>query len=81
MHYEIYTMQLKMVRDYTGLSFDQILDLPLSLFLLYRYDSYIYDIYTTTGGKEYLEQCWLMEQTKPDKENLRKLFGGGKIGG
>lgn len=81
MHYEIYTMQLKMVHDYTGLSFEEILDLPLSLFLLYRYDSYLYSKYTTPGGKEYLEQCWMMEQTKPDKENLRKRFGGGKIGG
>jgi len=26
----------------------------------------------TEEGREYLERCWIMEQTKPDREKIRK---------
>ena len=29
-------------------------------------------------GKEYLEDCWLINQTEPDRKALREKFGGGK---
>jgi hypothetical protein len=29
----------------------------------------------TEEGKEYLENCWRLEQTNPDKESLREKVG------
>jgi len=37
----------------------------------------------TEEGREYLENCWRLEQTNPDRESLRKKIGGkeGQNGG
>jgi hypothetical protein len=29
----------------------------------------------TEKGEQYLDNAWRLEQTKPDRENLRKKFG------
>ena len=73
----MYTIDLKIIHDYTGLSFAEILELPVSLYFLYRRDGFIYEQYQKQGGKEYLEKCWTLEQTEPDREALRKKFGKG----
>jgi hypothetical protein len=28
----------------------------------------------SSEGKEYLENCWRLEQTEPDRQGLRKKF-------
>jgi len=57
------------------LNFHQIDDLPYDVYLLYRRDAYIYALSESESGKEYLENCWVMEQTKPDRGALREKFG------
>ena len=44
-------------------------------YLLYRRDAFIYRMSQTEKGEEYLNNAWRLEQTKPDRENLRKNFG------
>lgn len=38
-------------------------------------DAFIYNMKQTEEGKEYLEQCWIITQTKPDRKSLRDQFG------
>jgi len=65
----------RLVHDHTGLNIHQIGDLPLDEYLLYRRDAYIYALQQTESGQEYLEKCWLMEQTNPDRGALRDKYG------
>lgn len=44
-------------------------------FWLYLRDAFIYKHMQTQEGREYLEKCWCIEQTKPDRESLRKKMG------
>jgi len=37
-------------------------------------DAYIHKLIQTEEGREYLEKCWILEQTKPDRQKLRDRF-------
>lgn len=71
----IYSIMDKVVSDYSGLNFNEIMDLPLSRYLALRRDGFIYRLSQTEKGREHLENCWLLEQTKPDRKRLRERFG------
>lgn len=38
-------------------------------------DAVIYKYMQTEEGREYLDKCWMLEQTKPDRKRLREKFG------
>ena len=40
-------------------------------YLVWRRDAFIYKWNQTEKGKEYLDNAWRMEQTKPDRVALR----------
>lgn len=65
----------KVVSDYSRLNFNEIMDLPLSRYLQLRRDGFIYRLSQTESGREYLENCWILEQTEPDRKQLRERFG------
>lgn len=44
-------------------------------YLYYVREAYIYELNKTEDGRKYLENCWRMTQTKPDRASLRKKFG------
>lgn len=71
----IYTIMDKVVSDYSRLNFNEIMDLPLSRYLQLRRDGFIYRLSQTESGREYLENCWILEQTEPDRKQLRERFG------
>ena len=58
--------------EYTGLNFLQIAELDYIQYLVWLRDAYIYKLSRTEEGQEYLDNAWRMEQTKPDREALRK---------
>lgn len=64
-----------LVAEYTGLNFLQIDQLDYGTYLLWRRDAYIASLNRTEEGRAYLDDCWRMEQTKPDRMKLRKYFG------
>jgi hypothetical protein len=41
-------------------------------YLTWRRDAFIYRWMQTKKGREYLDNAWRMEQTKPDRAALRK---------
>ena len=65
----------KVVSDYSRLNFNEIMDLPFSRYLKLRRDGFIYRLSQTKAGQDYLENCWILEQTKPDRKRLRERFG------
>ena len=58
--------------DYTGLDFLQVEALDYLTYLTWRRDAFIHKMSQTEKGQEYLDNAWRMEQTKPDREALRK---------
>ena len=73
--YEIYTTDEHLISEYSGLNFFQIGELDYLDFLILRRDAHINALSQTESGREYLEKAYYFEQTKPDRESLRRKFG------
>lgn len=54
------------------MNFLQIAELDYLQYLVWLRDAYIHKLSQTEEGQEYLDNAWRMEQTKPDREALRK---------
>lgn len=63
---------MKLVADYTGMSFPEVRALDYVEYLTYRRDAFIHRLNQTEHGQEYLDNAWRMEQTEPDRESLRR---------
>ncbi len=74
-HYEVNTIEEKTVSNYTGYDFDRVDELEVFQYWLLLRDAIVYKHLQTKEGSEYLEKCWIMEQTKPDRESLREKMG------
>lgn len=61
--------------EYTGLNFISIGNLDVFSYWSLLRDSVIYKYMQTEQGQEYLNKCWILEQTKPDRKRLREKFG------
>ena len=70
------TADLKMVSDYTGMNFNEIIQLDCITFKMLFRDAFIHQMGETEEGREYLENCWIMTQTAPNKKKLREHFKG-----
>ena len=66
-----------LVAQYTGLTFVEIARLDYIEYLTYRRDAYIHTLEQTEAGQEYLNNAWRMEQTVPDRAELRRHFKKG----
>lgn len=64
-----------MVAEYTRLNILEVQQLDWFDYLQYRRDAFIYNLNQTEKGQEYLDNAYRLEQTKPDKNKLRKKFG------
>jgi len=76
-HYEVNTLEEKIVREYTGFDFRELGELDVFEYWLYLRDAVVYNYSQTKEGRDYLEQCWRLEQTAPDRGALRNKFGKG----
>lgn len=70
--YEVNTLEEKIVCEYTGYSFDRLDKLDVFEYWLLLRDAVVYNYTQSEEGREYLEKCWILEQTNPDRESLRK---------
>lgn len=66
---------LKLAADYSKLNFDELLNLDCISYKILVRDAFIYKLKQTEEGREYLEECWLLKQTSPDRNKLRNKFG------
>ena len=74
--YKVYTRGDKIVSDYAGISILKARELDFISYLTYLHDGYITKLENTKEGREYLEKCFVLKQTKADREALRRKFGG-----
>lgn len=65
--------------EHTGLSFAEIEELRIDIFMLLLRDAFIYKQSQTEAGRDYLEKCWILEQKDPDRTALREKFGRGVL--
>lgn len=72
------TYDLKLVSDYSGLNFEECLKLDCITYRMLVRDAQIHRLSKTEEGQKYLEDCWILRQTKPDKKKLRQ-FAEGRI--
>lgn len=68
------TGDLKLVSDYTRLDFNQVVELDCVTFKLLAKDALIDKLGQSEEGREYLENCWVLSQTEPDREKLREKY-------
>jgi len=76
--YNIDTFSEKLVAEYSGLSFFEVEELNIVDFWLLLRNAVIYNRMQSEDGRKYLDKCWCMEQTKPDRKRLLERFGGGE---
>lgn len=74
--YNIDTFSEKLVAEYSGLSFFEVEELNIVDFWLLIRNAVIYNRMQSEDGRKYLDKCWCMEQTKPDRKRLLERFGG-----
>ena len=67
----------QLVSEYSGLNFLQVGQLDYGVYLLWLRDAYIAGLNKTEEGRQYLDDCWRMEQTKPDRAKLHQKLGKG----
>jgi len=70
-------LEEKTVSEYTGYSFDRLENLNVFEFWMLLRDAVIYNCQQTEQGRDYLEKCWMADQTEPDRNALRKYFNKG----
>lgn len=68
------TEDIKLVSDYTGLNFNECFDLDFYTYAVLQKDAFIYKFKQTKEGLEYLENAYILQQTKPDRKSLREKF-------
>lgn len=74
-HYQTRTKGERLVIEYTGLNLYQVNCLDLDVYLFYMREAYIYNLMQTKEGREYLDNCWRITQTKPERRKLREKYG------
>jgi len=67
-------MDVKLVSDYTNMTFDQVLQLDCITFKILMRDAFIHMMSRSEEGRKYLEDCWVLTQTKPDTQKLRQRY-------
>ena len=66
-----------LVAEYTGLTMLQVEELNYIDYLIYRRDAFIHKMSQSEEGVKYLKNAYRLEQTKPDRDSLRKKYGKG----
>lgn len=73
-YYKTLTRGEKLVIDYTGLNIWQVQELDLDLYLFFMREAFIHEMNQTKEGRNYLENCWRISQTEPDRKAIREKF-------
>lgn len=77
-HYRLNTKGEKLVIDYLNITIFDVQEIPIDLYLYFMREANIHKLMQTKEGREYLDNCWRMEQTKPDRKKLREKMRKGE---
>lgn len=75
--YTILTRPEKLVMDYCHIDIYEVQEMEIDIYLFFLREAMIFENSQSKEGREYLEDCWRMEQTKPDRKKLREKFKKG----
>lgn len=67
---------IRQVIQYSGMNYNEVLELPLDVFLLMRKHYIIDKLMETEEGQQYLKDCERLTQKDIDITNLKRVFGG-----
>lgn len=68
------TIDIKMVSDYTGLNFNEVIQLDAITYKILLKDAFISKMSKSEEGREFLEDAYNLRQVKPDRKALRARF-------
>ncbi len=74
--FENSSSDVKIVADYTGYNFGEIGELEIFDYWGYLHDAVVWNCELSKAGREYLENAYFYQQTKPDRKALKEKFGG-----
>lgn len=77
-HYRLNTKGEKLVIDYLNITIFDVQEMSIDLYLYFMREANIHRLMQTKEGREYLDNCWRMEQTKPDRKKLREKMRKGE---
>ena len=77
-HYRLNTKGEKLVIDYLNITIFDVQEMPIDLYLYFMREANIHKLMQTKESREYLDNCWRMEQTKPDRKKLREKMRKGE---
>ena len=77
-HYRLNTKGEKLVIDYLNITIFDVQEMPIDLYLYFMREANIHKLMQTKEGRQYLDNCWRMEQTKPDRKKLREKMRKGE---
>lgn len=75
--YDTSSGEMKAISDYSRLSFNEVMNLPISLFLLLRKDAWMHNNMQSEKGKEFLKALWRLRQTEPDYDAIHNFQNRG----
>lgn len=67
----------RITAEYAGVGLMELADMDYVTYLGLRHDAFISHMRKTESGREYLNTAWILQQTEPDREAARRLFGNG----
>ena len=71
-------VQKTILIDYLNITIFDVQEMPIDLYLYFMREANIHRLMQTKDGREYLDNCWRMEQTKPDRKKLREKMRKGE---
>lgn len=76
--YKTETAEMKIVFEFSGINMAEQMELSIFDFWRLLRDAVIFNASQTDKGREFLDKAWAAEQTEPDRQTLRQIFGKGK---
>jgi len=67
------TLEINRISKYSGLNFNEVLNLPYSMYLLLKKDSWVDSCGKTEEGRGFLKTLWRLQQTKADTNKIREF--------
>lgn len=71
--YLLETATLRRISKYSGLNFEEILELPYSYYLLLNKESWIDSWMQTEEGRDFLKNLWRLQQQDPDMDAVNRF--------
>lgn len=63
-----------MISEYTNMNFNELIEVDCITYRKLLRDAIVYKLEQTEEGRDYLNKCWALKQTKPDYSKLKEKY-------